>query len=217
MLHNFTSRPLSILGWTIAVLPVFQWNAMILLQMIQNAAASLQQAQESPHYTSLYLSLHWLQVAAHIKFKTLMLAYRTTTCSTLSYFHTLTSLHSVQKPEVRKWATPCDTISEMHKITFQNVMEWPSHPLNASRKTIPLCFHFFFITPCSSFYFSEWCWKHCINSTSCIYCLFMMINRLFLIFKTLRTKASAKWINIYVNVKCSGHIKSKGHIFTFLF
>ncbi len=194
--------------------------------MIQNAAESLQQAQESPHYTSLYLSLHWLQVAAHIKFKTLTLAYRTTTCSTLSYFHTLLQVYvlsrSLRPESEQHLVIQSQKCTKSHSRTFSltvcsSLVEWPSHPLNASRKTIPLCFHFFFITPCSSFYFSERCWKHCINSTSCMYCLFMMINRLFLIFKTLRTKASAKWINIYVNVKCSGHIKSKGHIFTFLF
>lgn len=90
-------------------------------------------------------------------------------------------------------------------------------PWTPAEKQFLYAFTFSSLLPVLARTFLERCWKHCINSTSCIYCLFMMINRLFLIFKSLRTKASAKWINIYVNVKCSGHIKSKGHIFTFSF
>ncbi len=41
------------------------------------------------HVTPLFVSLHWLPVAARIQFKTLMLAYRTTTGSAPSYFHSL--------------------------------------------------------------------------------------------------------------------------------
>ncbi len=37
----------------------------------------------------LFVSLHWLPVAARIQFKTLMLAYRTTTGSASAYFHSL--------------------------------------------------------------------------------------------------------------------------------
>ncbi len=43
-------------------------------------------------YTSLYL-LHWLPVAAHFKFKTLMLAYGTTTGSAPAYFHSLMTIY----------------------------------------------------------------------------------------------------------------------------
>ncbi len=49
------------------------------LQMIQNAAARLVfNEPKRAHVTPLFISLHWLPVAARIKFKTLMLAYRTT-------------------------------------------------------------------------------------------------------------------------------------------
>ncbi len=58
------------------------------LQMIQNAAARMVfKEPKRAHVTPLFVSLHWLQVAARIKFKTLMLAYRTTTCSAPSYLH----------------------------------------------------------------------------------------------------------------------------------
>ncbi len=45
------------------------------------------------HVTPLFISLHWLPVAARIKFKTLMLAYRTTTCSAPAYFHSLLRIY----------------------------------------------------------------------------------------------------------------------------
>ncbi len=60
------------------------------LQMIQNAAARLVfNEPKRAHVTPLCISLHWLTVADRIKFKTLMLAYRTTTGSAPSYFHSL--------------------------------------------------------------------------------------------------------------------------------
>ncbi len=52
----------------------------------------LQRTQKSPCHTSL-VSLHWLPVAARIKFKTLMLAYRTATGSAPTYFHSLITIY----------------------------------------------------------------------------------------------------------------------------
>ncbi len=40
-----------------------------------------------------FVSLHWLPVAACIQFKTLMLAYRTTTGSAPTYFHSLITIY----------------------------------------------------------------------------------------------------------------------------
>ncbi len=58
--------------------------------MIQNAAARLVfNEPKRAHATPLFNSLHWLPVAARIKFKTLMLAYRITTDSAPAYFHSL--------------------------------------------------------------------------------------------------------------------------------
>ncbi len=52
------------------------------LQMIQNVAARLVFCDpKRAHVTPLFISLHWLPVAARIKFKTLMFAYRTATDS----------------------------------------------------------------------------------------------------------------------------------------
>ncbi len=68
--------------------------AIIPLQMIQNAAARLVFSKpKRAHVTPLFICLHWLPVAARIKFKTLMLAYRTTTASAPSYFHALLRIY----------------------------------------------------------------------------------------------------------------------------
>ncbi len=53
----------------------------------------LQRTQNGPCHTSLFF-LHWLPVTARIKFKTLMLAYRTATGSAPSYFHSLMAIYS---------------------------------------------------------------------------------------------------------------------------
>ncbi len=64
------------------------------LQMIQNAAARLVfNEPKRTHVTPLFISLHWLLVMARIKFKTLLLAYRTTTGSASSYFHSLLRIY----------------------------------------------------------------------------------------------------------------------------
>ena len=60
------------------------------LQMIQNAAARLVFNQpKREHVTPLLIELHWLPVAAHIKFKSLMLAYRVIAGSAPTYLNAL--------------------------------------------------------------------------------------------------------------------------------
>ena len=60
------------------------------LQMIQNAAARLVFNQpKRAHVTPLLIELHWLPVAARIKFKSLMLAYRVLTGSAPTYLNAL--------------------------------------------------------------------------------------------------------------------------------
>ncbi len=81
---------ISRLDYCNALLAGLPSNTIKLLQMIQNAEARLVfNEPKRAHVTPLLISLHWLQVAAHIKFKTLMLGYRTTTGSAPSYFHSL--------------------------------------------------------------------------------------------------------------------------------
>ncbi len=45
------------------------------------------------HVTPLFISLYWLPVAARIKFKTLIITYRTTTGSAPAYFHSLMTIY----------------------------------------------------------------------------------------------------------------------------
>ncbi len=69
-------------------------NTIKPLQMIQNAAARLVfNEPKRAHVTPLFVSLHWLPVAARIQFKTLMIAYRTTTGSAPTYFHSLLRIY----------------------------------------------------------------------------------------------------------------------------
>src|SRR4029434_1932846 len=60
------------------------------LQMIQNAAARLVfNQQKRAHVTPLLIDLHWLPVAARVKFKSLMLAYRVLAGSAPTYLNAL--------------------------------------------------------------------------------------------------------------------------------
>ncbi len=77
-----------------ALLDGLRSNTIKLLQMIQNAAARLVfNKPKRAHVTPLLISLYWLSVAARIKFKTLMLAYRTTPGSVPVYFHSLLQIY----------------------------------------------------------------------------------------------------------------------------
>ncbi len=71
---------ISRLDYCNALLAGLPSNTIKPLQMIQNAAARLVfNEPKRAHVTPLFVSLHWLPVAARIQFKTLMLSYRTTT------------------------------------------------------------------------------------------------------------------------------------------
>ncbi len=113
MLHNFLSRPLSFL----AGLPSCTIKP---LQMIQNAAARL--SSTSQKVTPLFISLHWLQFAARIKFKTLMLVYRTATGSAPSYFHSLMTIYipsrSLRSASERRLVVPSQRGSKSLSRTF---------------------------------------------------------------------------------------------------
>ncbi len=92
------------------------------LQMIQNAAARLVfKEPKRAHDTPLFISLHWLPVAARIKFKTLMLAYKTTTGSAPTYFHSLLRIYI--PPEV--WDLRVSDASWYHHREAQ--IHFPEH------------------------------------------------------------------------------------------
>ncbi len=85
---------ISRLDYCNALLAGLPSNTIKPLQKIQNAAARLVfNEPKRSHVTPLFVSLHWLPVAACIQFKTLMLAYRTTTGSAPAYFHSLLRIY----------------------------------------------------------------------------------------------------------------------------
>ncbi len=85
---------ISRLDYCNALLAGLPSNTIKPLQMIQNAAARLVfNEPKRAHVTPLFVSLHWLPVAARIQFKTLMLAYRTITGSAPTYFHSLSRIY----------------------------------------------------------------------------------------------------------------------------
>ncbi len=74
------------------------------------------------HVTPLFISLHMLQFAARIKFKTLMLAYRTTTGSAPTYFHSLLQIYipsrSLRSASERSLMVPSQRGSKSLSRTF---------------------------------------------------------------------------------------------------
>ena len=69
------------------------------LQLVQNAAARLVfNRPKFSHTTSLLCSLHWLPVAARIRFKTLVLAYRAVKGSAPSYLQAMVKPYTPTRP-----------------------------------------------------------------------------------------------------------------------
>ncbi len=91
--------------------------------MIQIAAARLVfNEPKRAHVTPLFVSLHWLPVAARIQFKTLMLAYRTATGSAPAYFHSLLRTYipsrSLRSASERRLVVPSQRGSKSLSRTF---------------------------------------------------------------------------------------------------
>ncbi len=85
------------------------------------------------HVTPLFISLHWLPVAARIQFKTLMLAYRTTTGSVPSYFYSLLRIYipyrSLRSASERRLVEPSQRGSKSLSRTFSfTIPSWWNDP-----------------------------------------------------------------------------------------
>ncbi len=114
---------ISRLDYCNALLAGLPSNTIKPLQMIQNAAARLVfNEPKRAHVTPLFVSLHWLPVAARIKFKTLVLAYRTTTGSAPAYFHSLMTIYipsrSLRSASERRLVVPSQRDSKSLSRTF---------------------------------------------------------------------------------------------------
>ncbi len=114
--------------------------------MIQNVAAQLVFSEpKRAHVTPPFISLHWLPVVARIKFKTLMLAYRTATGSAPSYFHSLMAIYipsiSLRSASERRLMVPSQrgtkSLSRMFSFTVPGWWnELPTPILNTESLTI---------------------------------------------------------------------------------
>ncbi len=81
---------LSRLDYCNAVLAGLPANSIKPLPLIQNAAARLIfNEPKRTHVTPLFINLHWLPIAARIKFKALMFAYKTTSGSAPLYLNSV--------------------------------------------------------------------------------------------------------------------------------
>ncbi len=116
---------ISRLDYCNALLAGLPSNTIKPLQMIQNTAAQLVfNEPKIAHVTPLFISLHWLSIAACIKFKTLMHAYRTTGSAPI-YSTSTHSYESTSPTEV--WGLLVSDASWYHNREAQNHSPEHSH------------------------------------------------------------------------------------------
>ncbi len=100
------------------------------LQLIQNAAARVVfNEPKKAHVTPLFIRLHWLPIAARIKFKVLMFAYKTTTGTVPIYLNLLVQTYapsrSLRSASERRLVVPSQRGTKSLSLTFSwTVPSW---------------------------------------------------------------------------------------------
>ncbi len=104
------------------------------LQLIQNAAARVVfNEPKKAHVTPLFIRLHWLPIAARIKFKVLMFAYKTTTGTAPIYLNLLVQTYapsrSLRSASERRLVVPSQRGTKSLSRTFSwTVPSWWNDP-----------------------------------------------------------------------------------------
>ncbi len=119
----FQALVLSRLDYCNALLAGLPANSFKPLQLIQNAAARLNFNElKRTHVTSLFINLHWLPIAACIKFKALMFAFETTSASAPLYLnsvlHTYVPSRSLRSASERHFIVPSQRGTKSLSQTF---------------------------------------------------------------------------------------------------
>ncbi len=127
---NISSPVLSRLDYCNALLAGLPACNIKPLQLIQNAAARVVfNEPKKAHVTPLFIRLHWLPIAARIKFKVLMFAYKTTTGTAPIYLNSLVQTYapsrSLRSASERRLVVPSQRGTKSLSRTFSwTVSSW---------------------------------------------------------------------------------------------